>query len=56
MFRVLQVVALIGIGFFIGQSAFPEKARAGAVDRVVTELANIAAAVDRVGEKFECPK
>lgn len=56
MFKFLQIVVLIGVGFLFGQSAFPVSASAGVVDRVVAELANIAAAVDRVGERFDCDK
>jgi hypothetical protein len=56
MFKLLQVAFLISVGFFFGQSAFPVSASAGVVDRVVDELANIAAAVDRVGDRFNCEK
>jgi len=56
MFKLLQIALLIGVGFLFGQSAFPVPANAGVVDRVVEELANIGAAVDRVGDRFDCER
>lgn len=56
MINLLKIVALIAIGFVVGQTYSPSPAEAGVVDRVVEELHGIAEAVDRVGEKFECAK
>jgi len=56
MINLLKIVALIALGFFVGQTYSPSPAEAGVVDRVVEELHGIAEAVDRVGEKFECAK
>lgn len=54
MIKLLKIAILIGIGFLAGQTYTPSTAEAGVVDRVIIELSNIAAAVDRVGERLDC--
>lgn len=56
MRKAFITLSLIGIGFVVGQIYSPSPAEAGVVDRVVEELSNISAAVDRIGERLDCER